>query len=215
MTAWVEGRVAGMRRWTDDLHSLQVDAPAVTFVAGQFARLALPAPPGERDPMLGRPYSFVNPPHRAAPRVLFHRASPNGPLSPRLAALGAGDPLWLCPRANGFFSIAEVPAADALWCISTGTGIGPFLSMLRTAEHVGEVRARRARARRCATPASSPTATRSARSRAAQPGSVRVRADGEPRGASGRARRTHSGGDRRRPPRRRAPACRSRPTTRT
>jgi ferredoxin-NADP reductase len=34
MTAWVEGRVATVRRWTDDLCSLLVDAPAVTFAAG-------------------------------------------------------------------------------------------------------------------------------------------------------------------------------------
>ena len=48
--------------WTDRLVSLQVDAPEVTFVAGQFGRLALPAPPRFAEPMLGRPYSFVNPP---------------------------------------------------------------------------------------------------------------------------------------------------------
>ena len=45
MSAWVEGRVAGTRRWSDSLFSLQVDAPQVTFIAGQFARIALPAPP--------------------------------------------------------------------------------------------------------------------------------------------------------------------------
>jgi ferredoxin--NADP+ reductase len=46
MAVWVEGRVAGNRHWTQDLFSLQVDAPDVKFVAGQFGRLALPAPPG-------------------------------------------------------------------------------------------------------------------------------------------------------------------------
>lgn len=133
MTAWVEGRVAGVRRWTDALYSLQVEAPEVTFTAGQFARLALPAPPGEREPMLGRPYSFVNPPQRA-PHEFYFIVLPDGPLSSRLAALRAGDALWLGPRANGFFSIGEVPAAESLWCLSTGTGIGPFLSMLRTSD---------------------------------------------------------------------------------
>jgi ferredoxin--NADP+ reductase len=133
MTAWVEGRIAGVRRWTDDLCSLQVEAPAVSFTAGQFARLALPAPADAKEPMLGRPYSFVNPPHRS-PHEFYFIVVPGGPLSPRLAALMPGDPLWLLPRANGFFSIGEVPPADALWCLSTGTGIGPFLSMLRTDE---------------------------------------------------------------------------------
>ncbi len=133
MSSWIEGRVAACRAWTDALFSLEVEAPALDFVAGQFARLGLPAPPGEKDPMVGRPYSFVNPPGTPHHEFTFN-VVPSGPLSPRLAALRPGDPLWLGARANGFFSIPEVPAADALWCFATGTGIGPFLSILRTAE---------------------------------------------------------------------------------
>jgi ferredoxin/flavodoxin---NADP+ reductase len=133
MSTWVEGRVAGRRDWTDTLFSLQVDAPSVTFAAGQFARLALPAPPGAAEPMIGRPYSFVDPP--GAPLHEFYGVVvPGGALSPRLAALSAGDPVWLLPTANGFFTVSEVPAADVLWCLSTGTGLGPFLSILRTGE---------------------------------------------------------------------------------
>ena len=129
MASWVEGRVVDVRRWTDNLLSLRVRAPEVTFVAGQFARLALPAPPGSKEPRLGRPYSFVHPPGAPAPELYFV-VVPEGPLSPRLAALVPGDALWLLPRANGFFTIDEVPAAPSLWCLATGTGLAPFLSML-------------------------------------------------------------------------------------
>ncbi|CAG0972627.1 Flavodoxin/ferredoxin--NADP reductase [Burkholderiales bacterium] len=133
MSQWLQGRVAARRAWTDTLHSVEVDTTGLAFTAGQFARLALPAPPGDKEPMIGRPYSFVNPPH--APRHEFYfNVVPGGPLSPRLAALEPGDPLWLGPRANGFFCVSEVPQADALWCLATGTGLGPFLSILRTAE---------------------------------------------------------------------------------
>jgi len=131
MAAWVEGRVAGKRHWTQSLFSLLVDAPEVTFEAGQFGRLALPAPPGHKESMLGRPYSFVNPPG-TQPHEFYFTVLPHGPLTPRLAALNAGDTVWLAPRANGFFCVAEVPASETLWCLSTGTGLGPFLSMLRT-----------------------------------------------------------------------------------
>ena len=131
MSAWIEGRVAGRRAWSASLYSLLVDAPQLTFSAGQFARLALPAPPGSKEPMVGRPYSFVNPPARA-PHEFYFIILPEGPLSPRLAQLGEGESVWLAPRANGFFTIAETAEADSLWCLSTGTGIGPFLSMLRT-----------------------------------------------------------------------------------
>jgi ferredoxin--NADP+ reductase len=133
MSKWVEGKVVGKRRWSDRLVSLQVAAPEVTFVAGQFGRLALPAPPGEKEEMIGRPYSFVNSPG-IAPHEFYFITVPGGPLSSRLAALEPGDPVWLLPRANGFFSVGEVPEADVLWCFATGTGIGPFLSILRTHE---------------------------------------------------------------------------------
>jgi len=132
MSSWVEGRVVGVRHWTDRLFSLRVSAPEVRFIAGQFAKLALPAPPGAKEPMLGRPYSFVNPPGAAA-HEFYAAVVPGGPLSPRLAGLAPGDPLWLLARANGFFTIDEVPAARSLWCLATGTGLGPFLSILRTA----------------------------------------------------------------------------------
>jgi ferredoxin--NADP+ reductase len=131
MSKWVKGTVAGNLRWTDRLHSLQVDAPEVRFVAGQFGRLALPAPPGSKEEMLGRPYSFVNAPD-TAPHEFYLVTVPDGPLSPKLAALSPGEPVWLLHSANGFFTINEVPATDVLWCLATGTGLGPFLSILRT-----------------------------------------------------------------------------------
>src|SRR4030095_15302243 len=92
MPAWVEGRVSGKREWTRSLVSLYVDAPEGKFAAGQSARLALPAPSGHLEPMIGRPYSFVNPPH-ASPHEFYFIIVEQGPLSPRLAALNAGDPV--------------------------------------------------------------------------------------------------------------------------
>jgi ferredoxin--NADP+ reductase len=133
MSKWVEGRVVDKRLWTERLVTLRIAAPEVSFVAGQFARLALPAPPSSKEPMLGRPYSFVNPPEHG-PHEFYFNVLPAGPLSPRLAALQGDDPVWLLDRANGFFCVGELPEAATLWCLSTGTGLGPFLSILRTDE---------------------------------------------------------------------------------
>jgi ferredoxin--NADP+ reductase len=83
--------------------------------------------------MLGRPYSFVNPPTDPAHEFYFN-VLPQGPLSPRLAALEPDDSVWMLERANGFFCVAELPDAAVLWCIATGTGLGPYLSILRTQE---------------------------------------------------------------------------------
>lgn len=127
MTAWIEGAVVGQVRWTERLLSLQVDAPMGPFQAGQFAKLALDVG-GER---IARPYSFVNAPG-ATPLEFYYAIVPEGPLSPRLAALAPGDRVYLAANPTGFLVLSEVPDAETLWLVSTGTGIGPFLSILRT-----------------------------------------------------------------------------------
>jgi ferredoxin--NADP+ reductase len=129
----VQGTVVGKRQWTSRLVSLQIMAPDVTFAAGQFGKLALPAPPGSKADMVARPYSFVNAP-QTSPHEFYFNTVPEGPLTPRLAALAAGDAVWLLPRGAGFLPVREAPKSDVLWCLSTGTGLGPFLSILRTAE---------------------------------------------------------------------------------
>lgn len=129
MTAWVEGQVLQNIRWTDELHSLQVEAELEPYVAGQYTRLALDLD-GSR---VARPYSFVNPP--GAPyHEFFFNSVPEGPLSNRLLRLETGDSLWLSAQAAGFLVLNEVPEGRELWLLATGTAIGPFLSILKTAD---------------------------------------------------------------------------------
>ena len=128
MSKWLEARVLENRRWTDTAFSLRAqltgDAPRLGFEAGQFVRIAL-----EED--LARPFSFVNPPQD--PVLEFYGiVVPNGPLSPRLERLRAGERLLVASNPAGFLVLSEVPEAKTLWLVSTGTGIAPFLSILRT-----------------------------------------------------------------------------------
>jgi ferredoxin--NADP+ reductase len=124
MSKWLEGRVVENRHWTDALFSLRVEGVSLGFQAGQFVRIAL-----EED--LARPFSFVNPP--SDPVLEFYGiVVPEGPLSPRLARLRAGERLLVASNPAGFLVLSEVPDADTLWLVSTGTGIAPFLSILRT-----------------------------------------------------------------------------------
>jgi len=132
---WKKACVTGYHSWSDRLFSLRVEAPEIRFTAGQFVSLALPAPEGSAEPMLARPYSFVNAPasHKNTPHEFLIAELPQGTLSPRLAQLREGDAIWI-GSAYGFFVCDEVPAAPTLWMMATGTGIAPFLSMLRTEE---------------------------------------------------------------------------------
>jgi len=126
-TQWLGGRVVENRQWTDALFSLRVEAPKLAFQAGQFVRIALDIG-GER---VARAFSLVNPPED--PVLEFYGVIvPEGPLSPRLAELRAGDALQIASNPAGFLILSEVPDARTLWLLSTGTGLAPFLSILRT-----------------------------------------------------------------------------------
>jgi ferredoxin--NADP+ reductase len=129
MSKWVEGKIVRLRQWTDELYSVQVAADIAPFSAGQFNRLALEID-GE---MVARPYSFVNGPDNPVHEFYFITIK-DGPLTRELIKLKAGDTLYLAPKGAGFFILSEVPDAETLWMLSTGTAIGPFLSMLTTAE---------------------------------------------------------------------------------
>jgi ferredoxin--NADP+ reductase len=127
MAKWHEGRVVETRHWTQTLYSLRVEGPSLRFQAGQFVRIALDID-GER---VARPFSFVNPPDEAT-LEFYGVIVPEGPLSPHLARLEPGDALYYADNPSGFLILAEVPPAEELWLVSTGTGIAPFLSILRT-----------------------------------------------------------------------------------
>ncbi|WP_210396441.1 ferredoxin--NADP reductase [Motiliproteus sediminis] len=129
MTEWVEGKVLQNRRWTDELHSLQIEADIEPYKAGQYTRLALDID-GTR---IARPYSFVNPPGTTYHEFFFNSV-PGGPLSNQLLELEIGDTIWLAPKAAGFLTLDEVPDGRELWLLATGTAIGPFLSILKTAD---------------------------------------------------------------------------------
>jgi len=130
MAQWLSGKVESKTRWSETHFSLAISADGPPFVAGQFIRVGMDVD----DERVGRPYSLVNPPHDPLLEIFFNTV-PEGPLSNRLAALETGDTLWLTDAANGFLTLAEVPEQTRdLWLLATGTGVGPFLSMLQTEE---------------------------------------------------------------------------------
>ena len=130
MADWVHGQIARKTRWNDTHYSLAIDADGPSFTAGQFIRVGMDL----GDERVGRPYSLVNPPHEPLLEIFFNIV-PEGPLSRELAALDVGDRIWLTDAANGFLTLSEVPEhVSDLWLLATGTGVGPFLSMLQTHE---------------------------------------------------------------------------------
>ena len=102
---WLSGKVIENRHWTESLFSLRVEAPRISFQAGQFVRIALDIN-GER---IARAFSFVNP--AEDPVLEFYGiVVPEGPLSPRLAKLTPGEALYIAHNPAGFLRRPRVGA---------------------------------------------------------------------------------------------------------
>jgi ferredoxin--NADP+ reductase len=129
MEKWIEGSVVSNHQWNDQLFSLNVNAPIEGFEAGQFTRLGL-AIGGD---LVDRPYSFVNAPGQH-PLEFFYVTVPGGPLTEQLVNLREGDPILVSTKSQGMLVLSRVPKARDLWLLSSGTAVGPFLSILRTEE---------------------------------------------------------------------------------
>ena len=129
MANWIEGKVVENRHINDYLTSLIIDAPFKPFEAGQFVRVGLP----DNDDVLARPYSLVNTADEPYLEIYLNIVE-EGPLSPRLFELQAGDKVFVSNNPSGFLTLSEIPPCRHLWMIAAGTGIGPFLAILKSDE---------------------------------------------------------------------------------
>jgi ferredoxin/flavodoxin---NADP+ reductase len=127
MSDWLDAKVVENRQWNDRLHSLRVEVDYPEFKAGQFTRLALDID-GE---LIGRPFSLVNAPDER-PLDFYFIEVPDGALSTHLARLQAGDDIKVASKASGLLTLDQLPEARHLYLLATGTGVGPFLSIIKT-----------------------------------------------------------------------------------
>jgi ferredoxin--NADP+ reductase len=123
------------------------------FVPGQFAVLGLPAeapriagadpedPPPKPGTLIRRAYSIASSSRQKEYLEFYLALVRSGALTPRLFALSPGNKLWLGKKFSGLFTLSEVPPAANLVMLATGTGIAPYMSMLRT--HLAEDAQRR------------------------------------------------------------------------
>jgi ferredoxin--NADP+ reductase len=122
------------------------------FKPGQFAVLGLPADtarsseslPEEteaRDAFPRRAYSIASSSLERQYLEFYILEVKTGALTPRLFTLQEGDRLWLGPKPTGMFTLDQVAPERNLVFIATGTGLAPYMSMLRT--HLGAAGGRR------------------------------------------------------------------------
>lgn len=130
---WIKGVVADNKYLTSNHFSLRIDAAIAPFQAGQYTSLGLPYSEGDQHVQVAQPYSILSAPGEQ-PVEFFCHTTPDGPLSGELRKLKSGDKVWIQRQPEGSFTLEQVPSARQLWLMGTGTGVAPFLSMLRTPE---------------------------------------------------------------------------------
>lgn len=117
--------------------------PVPDFVPGQFIKVGLPRnEQGTAAVRTGRPrcgprlirraYSIASSPEQRAYIELLIVLVDYGKLTPRLWSLEEGGRIWMDDRVAGRFTLEPVPPEKDVVMVSTGTGIAPFVSMLRT-----------------------------------------------------------------------------------
>src|SRR5690606_5719268 len=112
----------------EGLWSIRLDARPEAFVPGQFLNVGLDVD----GTFVKRSYSLASAAHQ--PAELFLVLVPGGALTPHLHALGLGDRVKVSSHGAGVFTLEHVPDAREAWLICTGTGLAPYLSMMRSGE---------------------------------------------------------------------------------
>lgn len=124
---WSKALVLGRTEWAPGLITLRLDVEP-SFEAGQFFNLGL----YHEGEFTRRAYSAASAP--GAPLEFFIAEVNEGEFSPGLFALREGQHIWVEDKPQGFFTLRYVPDADELWLVATGTGLGPFIAMLRSGQ---------------------------------------------------------------------------------
>ncbi len=122
--------VTWVHHWTDRLFSFRCTRnEGFRFVAGQFAMIGLMA---EGKPLV-RAYSMVSAPWEEELEFLSIKVQ-EGPLTSRLQHVKPGNTVLIGRKPTGTLLLDNLLPGRTLWLLSTGTGIAPFMSLIREPE---------------------------------------------------------------------------------
>jgi ferredoxin--NADP+ reductase len=122
--------VEQVHHWTDRLFSFRCTrSPTLRFTAGQFVMLGLMV---EGKPLV-RAYSVASPPWDEGLEFLSIKVQ-DGPLTSRLQHVRAGDEILIGRKPVGTLVMDALLPGRTLWLYGTGTGLAPFLSLIREPE---------------------------------------------------------------------------------
>ena len=131
MSAFNEERVLSVHHWTDRLFSFTTTRDtSLRFSNGHFTMIGLRKEDGK--PLL-RAYSIASANYEEHLEFLSIKV-PDGPLTSKLQHIQVGDTIIVGRKPTGTLLIDYLLPAKRLYLLSTGTGVAPFLSIIRDPE---------------------------------------------------------------------------------
>jgi ferredoxin--NADP+ reductase len=130
MSAFLEEKVLSVHHWTDRLFSFTTTRdPALRFSNGHFTMIGLRV---DGKPLL-RAYSIVSANYEEHLEFLSIKV-PDGPLTSRLQHIQVGDTVIVGKKPTGTLLVDYLLPGKRLYMLSTGTGLAPFMSIVRDPE---------------------------------------------------------------------------------
>ena len=130
MSAFLEETVLSVHHWTNRLFSFTTTRdPALRFSNGHFTMIGLRV---NGKPLL-RAYSIVSANYEDHLEFLSIKV-PDGPLTSRLQHLKVGDTIVVGKKPTGTLLIDYLLPGKRLYLLGTGTGLAPFMSIVRDPE---------------------------------------------------------------------------------
>lgn len=124
-------RVTSVKHWNNGLFSFTTTrSDSLRFENGQFVMIGLP---GESGKPLLRAYSIVSANYEEY-LEFFSIKVPDGPLTSRLQHLSVDDEVLVSTKPTGTLLITDLHPGRNLYLLATGTGLAPFLSIVRDPE---------------------------------------------------------------------------------
>ncbi len=123
-------KVTWVHHWTQGLFSFRVERPrSLRFRSGEFVMISLK----HGDKPLLRAYSIASPSWEDH-LEFFSVKVREGPLTSRLQHLNVGNYIFVCKKPVGTLILDALKPGKRLFMVATGTGLAPFLSVLRDPE---------------------------------------------------------------------------------
>ncbi len=122
--------VLEIKHWTDKTFSFKTTRnQSFRFKNGEFAMIGMEI---DKKPLL-RAYSIASPNHENYLEFLSIKV-PNGPLTSKLQYIKSNDKILINSKSTGTLVCDYLLSGRNLFLLSTGTGLAPFLSIIRDPE---------------------------------------------------------------------------------